>query len=98
MQDVEAAQGKIVQQFPEDGGQGFLGDFGGRQQGNAFFSQFLRRWRPVVRFTGAKSGLESGIARGGIRGFGLRSRDFSIDLGQAERIGSVVFRQFIIAR
>src|ERR1035437_6004761 len=49
VQDVEAAQGKIVQQFPEYGGQRFLGDFSGRQQGNVFFSQFLHRWRPVVR-------------------------------------------------
>src|ERR1039458_8853711 len=83
VQDVEAAHGKIVQQFPEDGGQRFLGDFSGWQHGNAFFSQFLRRWRPVVRLTGAKLGLEGGIGWAGTGEFGFRSSDFAINLGKA---------------
>jgi hypothetical protein len=38
VQDVEAAQGKIVQQFPEDGGQRFLGDFQRPAAGKRFLS------------------------------------------------------------
>ena len=98
MQDVEAPQGKIVEQFPEDVGQRFLSDFSGRQQGNTLFSQFLRRWRPVVRLTGAKLGLEGGIGWVGTGGFGLGGSDFAIDPGKAERIGFVVFRRIVVAR
>src|ERR1017187_4136354 len=98
VQDVEAAHGKIVQQFPEDGGQRFLGDFSGRQQGNAFFGELLRRRRPVVRLTGAKLGLEGGIGWVGTGEFGFGGSDFAVDLGEAERVGFVVFRQIVVAR
>src|SRR5882672_672052 len=63
VQDVETAQGEVVEEFPENRREGFVGDLGGRQERNLLFYQLLRGWRPIFRLAGAQLRFERGIRR-----------------------------------
>ena len=84
VQDVEAAQSQVVQEFPENGRERFVGEFSGRQERDVFLGELLRGRRPVFRFGGAELGFQfiSGL-------FLLVGGDGAVHLGEAERVGFV---------
>ncbi len=61
VQDVETLERQVVEEFPENRREGFVGDFGGRQERDIFGDELLRGWRPVFRFCGAEVFFERGV-------------------------------------
>ncbi len=54
VQHIKTAQGQVVQQFPQNGGERFIRYFSGRQQGDVVFGKLSRGRCPILRFHGTE--------------------------------------------
>src|SRR5437867_1259274 len=88
VQDVEAAQGEVMEQLPKDWRERLVGDFFGRQERDVFVSKLFRGWRPVFGFSGTKLLLERGIWRVNqqsvVATFSFGFADFSVHVCQTQ--------------
>ncbi len=103
VQRVKTLHRQVVEQFPENRREGFVGNFGGRQQRDVFLGEFFCGRCPVLRLGGAEPGFKRGIGRIKLgfvwSWFSFRGGNFPVNVGEAKRIRLVVtffFRWIVV--